>query len=154
SYQDVRELLANFRSKLGPGELRGAIHDTISRFTRQTGIEVDLSYNDHAGQPLPPEQQLQIVFIVQEALSNIRKHAHASEVRVRIDNDRDFKLEILDNGDGFDLQEVQQRGEVHVGLNIMRERAASLHAGLTIDSSPGQGTRIALSLQRDERQIA
>ncbi|MBV1777479.1 GAF domain-containing protein, partial [Burkholderiaceae bacterium DAT-1] len=42
SYQDVRELLANFRSKLGPGELRGAIHDTISRFTRQTGIEVDL----------------------------------------------------------------------------------------------------------------
>ncbi|HWT53252.1 MAG TPA: type IV pili methyl-accepting chemotaxis transducer N-terminal domain-containing protein [Rhodocyclaceae bacterium] len=155
SYQDVRELLLNFRSKLEAGELKKAVSDTLNRFERQAGVTVVLDMEEVEGAPLPPEQQLQVLFILQEALSNIRKHAHAGKVGVRISNRRDFALDIDDDGRGFDAAEVETRSEKqHIGLNIMRERAARMHAQLTIDSRPGAGTHIRLLLPRDERQAA
>lgn len=155
SYQDVRELLVNFRSKLEAGELRKAVEDTLARFERQAGIAVHLDMEASDGAALPPEQQLQVLFILQEALSNIRKHAHAGKVRVRIANHRDFELHIEDDGRGFDVAALDARSDSqHVGLNIMRERAARLHAKLNIDSRPGNGTRINLVLPLDERQPA
>lgn len=153
SYQDVRELLINFRAKLGHGELLAAVQDTIMRFRRQTGIEVELS-GDEEGAPLPPEQQLQVLFIMQEALSNVRKHAAATCVKMEISNRRDFELLIRDNGQGYDPAEVAGRGENHVGLRIMQERALRLNAVLQVDSSPGAGTTVKLSLPRSERQSA
>ena len=101
SYQDVRELLQNFRTRLAEGSLRKAVDDTIDRFRRQTGTEVELLVDDRNGAPLHPEQQLQILFILQEALSNVRKHAQATHVTVRIDNHRDFVMLIFDNGRGM-----------------------------------------------------
>lgn len=155
SYQDVRELLLNFRSKLEAGELKKAVADTLGRFERQAGIAIALDMDEIEGAPLPPEQQLQVLFILQEALSNIRKHAHAAKVRVRIVNRRDFELDIEDDGRGFDAGEVETRSDKqHIGLNIMRERAARMHAQLTIHSQPGAGTHIRLMLPRDERQAA
>lgn len=155
SYQDVRELLLNFRSKLEAGELRAAIEDTLARFQRQTGIPVELDMTDIDGAPLPPEQQLQVLFVLQEALSNVRKHAQASAVTVRIDNRRDFELHISDNGRGFDPAEVAARSEKqHIGLNIMQERAARMHAQLNIDTRSGGGTTVTLTLPRSERQVA
>lgn len=158
SYQDVRELLLNFRSKLEAGELRNAVADTLSRFERQAGIAVNLDMDEVEGAPLPPEQQLQVLFILQEALSNVRKHAHASKVDVRIANRRDFTLEIKDDGRGFDPDSIDAGGadadKQHIGLNIMRERAARMHANLTIHSHPGDGTHISLMLDHSERQAA
>jgi two-component system nitrate/nitrite sensor histidine kinase NarX len=155
SYQDVRELLANFRSKLEAGEFQAAVADTLSRFERQAGIPVTLEMDDEEGAPLPPEQQLQVLFVLQEALSNARKHAQASKVSVRIWNQRDFELHINDDGRGFDLEEAENREEnKHIGIGIMRERAARMNAQLCITSSPGNGTRIGLFLSRAERQAA
>lgn len=155
SYQDVRELLLNFRSKLEAGELKSAIADTLSRFERQAGITVTLQMDDDEGAPLPPEQQLQVLFILQEALSNVRKHAHAHKVAVRIANRRDFELYIDDDGSGFDPAEAASRGEnKHIGLGIMQERAARMKAKLDISSTPGHGTRISLFLPQAERQAA
>ena len=131
SYQDVRELLQNFRTRLAEGSLRKAVDDTIDRFRRQTGTEVELLVDDRNGAPLHPEQQLQILFILQEALSNVRKHAQATHVTVRIDNHRDFVMLIFDNGRGYDPQEVASRTAPHVGLSIMRERAARLGGNWT-----------------------
>lgn len=154
SYKDVRELLTNFRDKLGQGDLKTAIEDTVERFRRQTGVRTELAFSQGVGAPLAPEQQLQVLFILQEALSNVRKHSEADRVDVVVRNDRDFNLLIADNGQGYDPDEVARRGEAHIGLHIMRERAARMHALITMKSRPGGGTRIALTLPDAERQAA
>ncbi|MGT2493787.1 sensor histidine kinase [Cupriavidus basilensis] len=103
SYQDVRELLLNFRSKLAHGELRQAVEDTVARFRRQSSTALALAFNDaQGGPPLQPEQQLQVLFILQEALSNVRKHARAGHASVIVRNGRTFSMVVEDDGDGFD----------------------------------------------------
>ena len=154
SYQDVRELLNNFRAKLEPGSLRGAIEDTVERFRRQTGCDTALQINSAEGSPLAPDQQLQTLFILQEALSNVRKHARAKHVQVQVDNLRDYKLLVRDDGQGYDPEEVAKRGDVHVGMSIMRERAARMNAMIHMDSVPGQGACVSLTLPASERLAA
>ena len=154
SYQDVRELLTNFRSKLEQGDLRRAIEETVQRFRRQTGCETTLELDYAQGTPLAPEQQLQVLFILQEALSNVRKHAAAKHVHISVRNARDFTLEVTDDGQGYDPREVAERGEAHIGLDIMRERAARMNAVITLESAPGEGARVALLLPASERQPA
>jgi len=153
SYQDVRELLANFRSRLETVDLQAGLADTLTRFQQQTGIETGLDIQGD-GAPLPPEQQLQILFILQEALSNVRKHASAHKVGIRLLNERDFSLEIADDGQGFDPDLLAHQPDQHYGLRIMRERAERLQAQFDIASQPGQGTRITLTLLRGERIAA
>lgn len=154
SYQDVRELLVNFRSKLESGELRPEVEQTLARFARQTGIVPSLHYQEADGAPLPADQQLQVLFILQEALSNVRKHAMASRVDVTITNGRDFELRVQDDGRGYDAREVAERNQTHVGLNIMRERAAYLLAQLELHSRPGEGASVTLRLHEPHRQAA
>ena len=151
SYKDVRELLSNFRTRLTGGDLQAAIKDTVARFRRQTGIETTLDIGPARSAPLSPDSQLQILFILQEALSNVRKHAEASRVSVTVVNDRDFTLEIADDGIGFDTGDVAGRGDAHIGLHIMHERSARMNAVIKLDSRPGQGTRITVTLPGSER---
>jgi len=153
SYDDVRELLTNFRIKLGDGDLAEALKIATDRFSKQTQIPVKLLIKD-TGAPLPAEQQLQVLFIVQEALSNIRKHAQASHIEVNLNNEQDFSIYVQDDGRGFAQTDPQQRSEQQVGLNIMRERASRLGASLSVDSSPGKGTRISLHLSQTSRIAA
>jgi len=126
----------------------------VERFRRQTGIQTDLRFGGDEGGPLPPEQQLQVLFILQEALSNVRKHSEAGQVLVSVNNERDFSLLIQDDGQGYDPAEVAARGESHVGLHIMQERAARMRAMIKLESQPGAGTRVALTLPGSERQAA
>ena len=137
----MRELLTNFRSKLSQGDLYVAIEDTVDRFRRQTGMDTELAVGERQGAPLAPDQQLQVLFILQEALSNVRKHSEAARAR-RGRGRRDFVLDISDDGQGYDAEEVAARGEAHVGLHIMRERAARMRAVIKLESRPGQGTRV------------
>ncbi|WP_354686124.1 type IV pili methyl-accepting chemotaxis transducer N-terminal domain-containing protein [Cupriavidus necator] len=147
SYQDVRELLNNFRSRLGTGELRPAVEETVGRFRRQCRTEAALTIDDDgSGRPLSPEQQLQVLFILQEALSNVRKHAMAAHVAVALRHGREFRLVVQDDGEGFDPDELATRADAHIGLNIMRERAARLGAQLQVQAAPAHGVRIELIL--------
>jgi signal transduction histidine kinase len=87
--------------------------------------------------------------IVQEALTNIMKHAHATRVSVQIeDAPGEMRLTISDNGEGFD-----PGGEFpgHLGLKSMRERAVKLGGDLVIESEPGAGTRVIARLPVRER---
>jgi two-component system nitrate/nitrite sensor histidine kinase NarX len=154
SYEDVRELLVNFRTKFGTDNLRDAVEETVTRFKRQSGTPLTLDYEEAGGLPLPPDQQLQVLFILQEALSNIRKHASATQVHIAIKNALDFSLAVEDNGDGYDPADIASRGEAHVGFHIMRERAARLRAQLRLDSQPGAGARVILLLPAKRRQAA
>jgi two-component system nitrate/nitrite sensor histidine kinase NarX len=153
SYQDVRELLLNFRTRWHDSDLRTEMRNVLAKFERQSGVrgQIDIHGN---GAPFAPEQQLQILFILQEALSNIRKHAMASVVTVSIENDRDFSMRLHDNGRGFAPAELLEKSDAHVGLRIMQERAQRLGAQLEISSEPGAGTTISLYLRREGRLVA
>lgn len=146
SYRDVRELLHNFRSKLSQGDLRLAIEDTVARFGKQTNVITTLHFGRSWGAPLTPEQQLQVLFILQEALSNVRKHARARHVRIDVNNGRDFTLDIRDDGQGYDPAAFAADPDTHIGLHIMRERAARLQGRIVLDAQPGGGARVTLTL--------
>jgi len=147
SYQDVRELLHNFRTRLQEGTLVSSLETVVDKFRRQSGIAVDFDA-DSDGAPFPREHQLQLLFIVQEALSNVRKHASASQVRIRLADDQDFTLSIKDNGHGFDVRKLETLGDAHVGINIMSERAQRIDAQLQLKSAAGEGTEVVLHLPR------
>jgi signal transduction histidine kinase/DNA-binding response OmpR family regulator len=92
--------------------------------------------------PLPPEVQIGLYRIVQEALNNIDKHAQAQRVIVRCTTAENYiKVQIVDDGIGFDVQTADPS---RMGLNIMRERAESINAVLSIKSQPGSGTEITV----------
>lgn len=153
SYEDVRELLLNFRTRLQDSNLESEMRNVVNKFQRQTGVHGEIQLAG-SGAPLAPEQQLQVLFILQEALSNVRKHAHASNVKVVVANERDFSLTVTDDGAGFNLDRVHEKGDAHVGLRIMQERAERLSASFGILSQPGAGTTITLQLPRQERLVA
>ncbi|MTV37829.1 type IV pili methyl-accepting chemotaxis transducer N-terminal domain-containing protein [Duganella radicis] len=153
SYQDVRELLHNFRTRLQEGTLAASLATVIDKFSRQSGIEVAFEA-DSDGAPFPREHQLQLLFIVQEALSNVRKHAAARHVWIRLADQQDFTLSIRDDGQGFDPASLASLDEAHVGINIMRERAQRIDARLQLTSAPGAGTEVVLHLPRAQRRAA
>ena len=126
-------------------DLAEALALTIDKFQRQSQTPVEFIQHGQ-GHLRAPEQQLQIVFILQEALSNIRKHAKAERVTVTLVNDHDLTLTIADNGVGFDLEQVASEKDGHIGLNIMRERAARLGGSLSLHAVRGEGTQIVLSI--------
>ena len=153
SYEDVRELLLNFRSRLAEDDLVGTLQTAVEKFRKQTGIETDFAC-EGSGPPLSREQQLQVLFIMQEAMSNIRKHAAARYVEIRLHDGPDFTLAIRDDGIGFNAETLLKKGDGHVGINIMKERAQRIRAGLDIGSAAGKGTTVSLRIPHEERRAA
>ncbi|WP_343652313.1 type IV pili methyl-accepting chemotaxis transducer N-terminal domain-containing protein [Herbaspirillum sp.] len=153
NYEDVRELLLNFRSRLQDSNLESEMRKALAKLQRQTGLQGHITMSGD-GPPLAPEQQLQVLFILQEALSNIRKHAQAGRVDIVVENGRDFCLTVRDDGHGFQPDQARAQGAEHVGLRIMQERAGRLGAQLDIDSRPGQGSCVTVRLPRQERLVA
>lgn len=143
SYDDVRELLVHFRTRVGNADLETAVRSALEKFEGQTGIRASFSHRG-AVPDLPPEYVLQAMHIVQETLSNVRKHAKATRVDVELVCDGECSLRISDDGIGFNA--ANDAGDTHVGLSIMRERAHRIGAELTLESRPGQGTRIRLAM--------
>lgn len=152
-YEDVRELLLNFRTKISRKEFAEAVQTLVDRFEQQTQVPVALNWQGD-GPDLNSEQQLQFIFILQESLSNIRKHAQAHNVAIAFDNRQDFVMTITDDGRGFDPADLVKQSGSHVGLNIMRERALRIHARLELTSSAQGGhTRVCLTLPQQERVL-
>lgn len=144
SYNDVRELLTYFRLRANAEDIEAALASTLSKFEHQSGVRSVLSIRSH-GLPLPPDLQIQVLHIVQEALSNVRKHAQASRVALDVDQHPVWRLEVRDDGIGF-AADGTQNDEAHVGLRIMKERAQRIGADLRIDAAPGRGCSVVLTL--------
>lgn len=143
SINDVRELLVHFRTRTNTGDIASALQETLQKFQHQTGLPTRLQL-DGEGLPLPADVQVQVLHVVQEALSNVRKHADASHVSLDVHKGAQWRFVVRDNGSGFDT--AQQHGETHVGTKIMRERAERIGATVHIQSLPGQGTTVTLTL--------
>ncbi len=140
---DVREsilaLRQDPRQRLVP-----AVGAWIADFRRRTGLDVEFRVTDK-DIPIPPIVEVEVFRIMQEALTNVRKHAHASHVRVEFHIQRDgIDLTVKDDGRGF-VPEALHASD-RFGLRIMRERAESLGGSFEIFSRPGQGTLIHVHL--------
>jgi two-component system nitrate/nitrite sensor histidine kinase NarX len=144
SYGDVRELLMHFRTRANAEDIEPALMTTLRKFEHQTGLKTTLKMQGQ-GLPLAPDTQIQVLHIVQEALSNIRKHARAGHVWLDVQQQPQWRLEVRDDGLGFPNDDGPP-DETHVGLRIMTERADKLGARFEVLSTPGRGTSIVLTL--------
>ena len=144
SYGDVRELLVHFRTRTQDEDIEPALRTTLKKFEHQSGIAATMQMAGH-GMPLAPDLQIQVLHIIQEALSNVRKHARAANVWLRVDQAPQWRFEVRDDGVGFDADGAGD-DETHVGLRIMAERAERIGATLEVVSTPGHGTSILLAL--------
>ena len=144
SLGDVRELLVHFRTRTNTEDIAPALKTTLQKFEHQTGLVTHLDIEGQ-GLPLPTDVQLQVLHVVQEALSNVRKHAQAREVWVDVQQAPRWRVEVRDDGCGFSPDDAGP-DETHVGLLIMRERAHLLGATVEVESVPGSGTCVVLKL--------
>jgi two-component system nitrate/nitrite sensor histidine kinase NarX len=144
AHTSLRELLANFRSRMDERGLVPAIEEMVMRFGEETGIAT--YFQNECGEViLSPAQEIQVFRIIQEALTNVRKHSDARTTRILLRNEGGNAYHLLIEDDGLGMTPVAstQRGE-HVGIAIMRERADRLAGTLQIESDAGEGTRISL----------
>jgi len=142
---DVRENILSLRTTLsGDIGLRDALREYVQEFGIQTGITAQFCDEIRSAMPLSPLAETQCVRIVQEALTNVRKHAQASSVAVTL-RDESGWLRVYVKDDGVGLPQTPVPAQ-HYGLHTMRERAESVGGALTLQSLPAQGTVVQLSL--------
>ena len=149
---DVRELLLHFRTRTTDEDFVPALRTTLLKFQQQTGLATALEVHGH-GVPLAADVQVQLLHVVQEALSNVRKHANAHSVRIDVHQQPAWRIEVSDDGRGFDAA-AGAPDETHVGLRIMRERAAGVGAIVSVESVPDRGTRVVVALPQREAVAA
>ncbi len=148
AFSDVREAIFSLRTTLEPErDLVSTLQEYIHEFSRNSDISVDLLAPEDQEIRLPPETQVQLVRVVQEALRNTRKYADASHATVRVAKDESgMTLSIEDDGDGFDIANPGNGHQRRFGLSIMKERTEAVGAAFSINSQPGQGTRVLIEL--------
>lgn len=143
--EQVREMSLNLRpSILDDMGLLPTLQWHIERFETQTGIQVNFSCSKFEGR-FPSDIETTAYRIIQEALTNVARHAQATEVFVGLlIQDDTLWIEILDQGNGFDTDAISKRSTS--GLSGMRERASLVGGYLIIKSYPTQGTQIVSAL--------
>ena len=154
---EVREAIAGLRTNPAPGI--GGLIDALRVYTEDFGARTGIVARFNIGRvpdgttavpDLPDGGELHLLRVTQEALTNIRKHAHAQIVSVTISaQDTNWHVRIADNGCGFDPAGAlipEQSGRRHFGLMMMRERTEAMGGKLSITSRPGEGTVIAASV--------
>ena len=142
AYGELRELLTTFRLKIDGEDFNEALLKTVAEFNNrsETSIQCDnqITYCD-----LTPNEEIHILHLIREALSNIVQHAKASSANVILKYcvSGDIQINIKDDGIGFtsDLSRTH-----HYGLSIMKERALTLNGYLNIINNPEKGTNIEL----------
>ncbi len=146
---DMREYLLGAHS-VGPTDHPFFAHlrEYISRFTRQFSLPVELSVlPELEEQHLPQSMTVQLLRIIQEGLSNIRKHAHARCAQVSLTLSGGLlRVIVSDDGLGFDPSAIVAQPGTGFGLRSMRQRAEAQGGTLQIDSVPGKGTRVVVEV--------
>ena len=121
-----------------------ALASYVDAFERNTGILISLRHNGSIP-PMPDPIELAVYRVVQESLSNVRKHAHARNVELQIGlHNGAFAATIKDDGIGFEVDDSRLDDNLHLGLAGMGERAHMLGGTLGIQSTVGAGTQITL----------
>lgn len=156
AYLDVRQTLDNLRIRPAKdGAPSDWLQQTVSEFRENSGLVVEYQSAEapkRLAVTLAPEIQMQLIRIVQEALGNIRKHAHARQAWVSLGSSNgDLVIEVRDDGRGFLPEEVP--GLSRHGLRGMRERAELIGADFQVISRPDQGTIVRVQLCQDAYEV-
>lgn len=140
---EMRTLLLELRpAALVESSLPDLLGQLAAALRSRCQLQVEMSVEGTPPASLPPEVQIALYRIAQEALNNIARHANASRVDIHLAfGAAGVLLEIADDGCGFDVGAGRPDS---FGLTIMRERARQIGAELQIDSQPGSGTRISV----------
>jgi signal transduction histidine kinase len=132
--------------------LIGVLKDTVERFQRETGIIASF-VTDIDELDMPQRVCREILRIVQEGLVNVRKHSGAKHALVRLaSSPKNWNLIVEDDGKGlsftgrYNQQQMQESGK---GPVIIRERVGLIAGELTVESNPGQGTRLEVTVPRN-----
>ncbi len=143
--QQVRRLAQDLHpTPLDELGLAAAVRGLLGRFAQQTALHVEWRLPE-GPQRFAPEVELAAYRIVQEALTNVARHAQAEHVTVAVDQqDHRVLIQIADDGRGFDVEATLREGTY--GLHSMRERASLLGGSLRLESAPGQGTRLSAEI--------
>jgi two-component system, NarL family, sensor histidine kinase DegS len=150
-YQDIGESIAGLRTNVAERGLVRALQDYVDQFEERHQIPVNLRTDDAAGQ-LSPLAALQVFRFVQEALTNVRKHADATVVRVSAEvANSTLMLSVIDNGRGFRPEETSGDG---LGMQGMKERARLMGGDLRVVSEPSGGTGVHLTVPVAGRKSA
>ncbi|MCR8561808.1 hypothetical protein KXD93_29400 [Mucilaginibacter sp. BJC16-A38] len=124
--------------------LSAAIRHQVSWVEKSEKFQVSYAEDGELPAVNNPEKDLILFRILQEILNNIMKHAHATQISIRLDyQNEQLYLKVTDNGVGFDTADLQHT-EGGMGLQNIRKRAGIIGGGANIDSAPGEGTAITI----------
>ena len=153
AHADVREQILNLSTTPSPQQpFFAAVQHYLDGFRSNYDIETGLTLDEGLSEaPFAPETQIQLFRILQEALSNARKHSQARRVQVTFeDGDGRVRMSIADDGCGFDVERAAVAGGSHMGLRFMRERVEELGGSMRVESAPGAGTCVIVEVPRKE----
>lgn len=141
AYRQLRELLSTFRLRIEGEGLAAALQNTVDEFSGRGDIPIKLEAH-LAGCTLTPNEEIHVLQIVREALSNVLNHARAQQaaITVRCNSDGSVSATVIDDGIGVH----QTAGAHHYGMTIMEERARNLGGRLSVENLPVAGTRVTL----------
>lgn len=144
AFREVRQSIFGLRTMVTRSlGLVPTLAEYLHDFSQQSGVAVDLRLGDEGRFRLSPDQEVQLIRIIQEALANVWKHAEARHASVSLEaTPEGLEVTIADDGCGFDPAEVRARGRGCFGLQTMEERAAAVGGALRVESAPGKGTRV------------
>ena len=158
--ESIREQSLEVRSSIIGLKMAGAIDEglayNVREFVEQSnrlgGIVLQLDISDEAADiKMDSEKELQLLRILQEAISNVRKHSGVREASVRMDAlSNQFTITIQDNGRGFDPLQIGLQRVGHFGLQIIFERAREIGARVEIKSARGEGTTVTVTMDLPE----
>jgi len=130
AYRDVREGILALRAQIGPGQtLKDVLEEYVEEYRNQLGKPVTVEWQVDPGDlRLTPLQEVQILRIAQEALTNVRKHSAATQVTItfQASNIDDLLVTVADNGKGFNPQSIQRGDWPHLGIQTMQERTEAI----------------------------
>jgi PAS domain S-box-containing protein len=144
---EMRTLLVELRpNSLVQIPLPDLLRQLCESLIGRARLPIELVVDGQSG--IPPDVQIALYRITQEALNNIVKHAKATKAVVTLHLGAPLRLVVIDDGSGFDLSSVSPD---HLGLKIMYERAESVGASCSINSRPGEGTQVSVVWQAPEQ---
>jgi len=143
AYRQLRELMTTFRLTVNGENFQQAIEDSVREFEKRIRIAFELD-NRLGDDELTIDEEMQVLHIVREALSNIVRHSHAKRARVglRYHDGNNICISIQDDGVGIDKP---QRRAQHLGLIVMQERCRNLGGDFSVQELEGGGTKIQVS---------
>src|SRR5262249_43160658 len=150
----LRELMQQMKTvDVDSKRLLGVIHDTVDRFQRETGILARFT-SDVEELDMPQPVCRELSRIVQEALVNVRKHSQARQVDVHLSTHGEgWQIVIADDGQGFPFSgrlSQQQLDDMGKGPLVIKERVRLIEGALTIESKPGQGSRLEIAIPQQQ----